>query len=448
MLKEAIADAKTIKETAIASAKSALEEAFTPQLTAMFAEKLNELEMDEEMEEESMNEMHGEEEEVDENFNLEELLAELSMEEEGQEPKMEGKDMEDKSLEEDLMLEEMSDEEIEELVMQVIDDMITSGKLMPGEGEEEGEEDMEDMEDMGGEEDIEDEEEVNIDEILAEMESEVKEGDCPSGVYYGNQCLDETKIRESDDCPSGVYYGMQCLDEAKLSKPLKITKGAKLKTPLKITKGLEEETVNEADASPMELFKLLMDPAKWEVASNVASQFLATPAGAATVGTILTSAAALPFIGPKIKEKFKDLIAKAEAAKKQKPTKEAKEMETEATNAEMEETINELRKELNEVNLLNAKLLYTNKIFKAKNLTESEKIKVLNTFDKAETVKEVRLVFETLTESFKTTTVKKNIIKESLGSASKTISTATPKQPIIEVNNAFARMQQLAGLKK
>ena len=115
---------------------------------------------------------------------------------------------------------------------------------------------------------------------------------------------------------------------------------------------------------------------------------------------------------------------------------------------EMEETINELKKELNEVNLLNAKLLYTNKIFKSKNLTESEKVKVLNTFDKAETVKEVKLVFETLNESFKTTTVKKNTIKESLGSASKTIGTATPKQPIIEVNNAFARMQQLAGLRK
>ena len=123
--------------------------------------------------------------------------------------------------------------------------------------------------------------------------------------------------------------------------------------------------------------------------------------------------------------------------------------ENKAGEEETEETIKELRNELNEVNLLNAKLLHTNKIFKSKNLTESEKIKVLNTFDKAETVKEVKLVFETLTESLKTTTVaKKNSIKESLGSASKTISTATPKQPIIESNEAFARMQRLAGLKK
>ena len=114
---------------------------------------------------------------------------------------------------------------------------------------------------------------------------------------------------------------------------------------------------------------------------------------------------------------------------------------------DLEETVGELKKELNEVNLLNAKLLYTNKIFKAKNLTESEKVKVLNTFDKAETVKEVKLVFETLTESFKTT-VKKNPIKESLGSASRSISSTQTKQPIIEVNDAFARMQKLAGLKK
>ena len=123
------------------------------------------------------------------------------------------------------------------------------------------------------------------------------------------------------------------------------------------------------------------------------------------------------------------------------------EVEETADTTEMEETINELRHELNEVNLLNAKLLYTNKIFKAKNLTESEKVKVLNTFDKAETVKEVKLVFETLAESFKAV-AKKAPIKESLGSASRSMASTQTKQPIIEVNDAFARMQRLAGLRK
>ena len=70
------------------------------------------------------------------------------------------------------------------------------------------------------------------------------------------------------------------------------------------------------------------------------------------------------------------------------------------------------------------------------------------TFDKAETVKEVKLVFETLAESLKTTVSKVSPIKESLGGASKTIAAAPKQEQIIEVNDAFARMQRLAGLRK
>jgi len=149
------------------------------------------------------------------------------------------------------------------------------------------------------------------------------------------------------------------------------------------------------------------------------------------------------------KAKGGDEAAKAEIVKAKDAAEKAIPTIKETDTKEMEETIAELRSELNEVNLLNAKLLYTNKIFKAKNLTESEKVKVLNTFDKAETVKEVKLVFETLTESLKASSIaKKNTIKESLGSASKTISAPVEtKQPIIEVNDAFARMRILAGLK-
>ena len=350
MLKEAIAEAKTIKETAIASAKAALEEAFTPQLTAMFAERLNEMELEEEAES------------MDENFSLEEILAELGVTED-EEMMAEG----DKS-DDDLMLEEMSDEDIEELVTQVIDDMIASGKLMAGEESEEDMEDMDmdmNMDDMGDEVEVEDEDEVKIDELLAEI-----------------------------------------LDE-------------------------EKEQLEEG-AGLADILNLIAN-GNFEAAANAAEQGLATAgAGAAALGTagLGIGAAALKAIRDFAKER------KAEKGN------------NDSTKKDLEETVNVLRKELNEVNLLNAKLLYTNKIFKAKNLTESEKVKVLNTFDKAETVKEVKLVFETLTESFKTT-VKKNSIKESLGSASKTIAAVAPKQEqIIEVNDAFARMQRLAGLRK
>lgn len=370
MLEEAIAEAKTIRETAIESAKIALEEAFTPQLTAMFAERLNELELEEKEEKDDTNEMYGMEEEgLEETFSLEELLAELD--EADKEAKAnEAKDMEkegQEKLDEDLMLEEMSDEEIEELVKSVIDDMIASGKLMAGEEAEDEDMDMDDM-DMGGEEEIEGEEEmeeidedINLEELLAEIDSEkeVKEG-------------------------------------------------------------------------------VIDDPATQQLVSQIADFFSISPDGAMQMIAALPAAViATAFAATPIKNAItvlkKKIGGKAEES---------------VNTTEMEETIAELRNELNEVNLLNAKLLYTNKIFKAKNLTESEKIKVLNTFDKAETVKEVKLVFETLTESFKATAAKKNPIKESLGSASRTIAPATPKQPIIEVNNAFARMQQLAGLKK
>jgi hypothetical protein len=113
---------------------------------------------------------------------------------------------------------------------------------------------------------------------------------------------------------------------------------------------------------------------------------------------------------------------------------------------EMEEQLDELRSELNEVNLLNAKLLYTNKIFRNKSLNETQKVKVLTAFDKATTKKEVELVYDTLLESLKVSTTKAPI-KESMGSASKVLGGTTSK-PIIE-NDAFARMRELAfGNKK
>jgi hypothetical protein len=123
--------------------------------------------------------------------------------------------------------------------------------------------------------------------------------------------------------------------------------------------------------------------------------------------------------------------------------KEAKKMEEQL--AEANKAINTIRAELNEVNLLNAKLLYTNKIFKARTLSESQKVKVLEAFDKAATIKEVKLVFEILSNSAKE---KKTSINESMfGGASKASGVAPTKKPILEVNDQFSRWQKLAGIK-
>jgi len=129
--------------------------------------------------------------------------------------------------------------------------------------------------------------------------------------------------------------------------------------------------------------------------------------------------------------------------------KKLKEMQAELDEAY--EALNKVKSEINEVNLLNSKLLYLNKVFKAKNLTESQKVKVLAAFDKATSKKEAQLVYETVMESLNNTNTTKHPVTESVrGMASKVISgTAnSTKQPIIEVNAAFERMQRLAGIKK
>jgi hypothetical protein len=108
-------------------------------------------------------------------------------------------------------------------------------------------------------------------------------------------------------------------------------------------------------------------------------------------------------------------------------------------------TIATLRSELNEINLLNAKLLYSNKIFKSKNMTESQKAKVLGAFDKAENVSEVKVVFETLNENFKP--AKKTVNEGVIGSASKATGIVKEaKQPIVESDEMVNRFKKLAGI--
>ena len=108
-------------------------------------------------------------------------------------------------------------------------------------------------------------------------------------------------------------------------------------------------------------------------------------------------------------------------------------------------TIKALKNELNEINLFNAKLMYVNKIFKAKNLSESQKTKVVSAFDRATSVKEVENTFRTLSESI-SAAPKKSSLKESVGFASKAMGNA-PARPIVEADAFVTRWQQLAGIK-
>ena len=123
--------------------------------------------------------------------------------------------------------------------------------------------------------------------------------------------------------------------------------------------------------------------------------------------------------------------------------------------AEIEEayrTIKSLKRTINEVNLLNAKLLFANKLFRAHNMTNEQKVKVIQTLDRTKSLREVKLVFSTLAENFKytpTNKTAKRTIRE--GIASKVIKSTAPKagkkliSESVQISNRF---KKLAGILK
>jgi hypothetical protein len=131
-------------------------------------------------------------------------------------------------------------------------------------------------------------------------------------------------------------------------------------------------------------------------------------------------------------------------------TNELEEVKSELTEAMS--TIKELKSTINEVNLLNAKLLYTNKLFRSYDLTNEQKMKVVETLDRTGNVREVKLVFSTLAESFKftgTTKKQKQTAKINESFASKPVASTAPKKEVInESTNAIAeRFKKLANIK-
>jgi hypothetical protein len=327
LLKEAIADAKAVKETAIANAKAALEESFAPRMREMLAAKLAEMDHDDEKTEKVEEAYSVEEEEtMKENYMEEkETMEEEKMEEE---------------LDLDALLKEL--EGMEENINQ------TGFPDKQGEHGNVAGQNVTEAEEMGEEED----EEIDLDNMpLKDLKSLIED------VIAELVAAGELEAGEN-------FEGEEGEEEEE-----------------------EEEGEDEAEMMMAEVKKM--------------------------------------------KKEMEE--AKKSKEKAEKDLKEAL------------DTVSTIKTELSEVNLFNAKLLYTNKIFKAKNLTESQKVKVLEAFDKATSIKETKLVFETLSEGLKE---KKSQVNESLlrGSASKPSGVAE-KKPILEVDNQFARWQKLAGIK-
>lgn len=133
---------------------------------------------------------------------------------------------------------------------------------------------------------------------------------------------------------------------------------------------------------------------------------------------------------------------------------ENKELKTELKKAYT--TVAEMKEKLQEMLVLNSKLLYANKIFRNFELTENQKNKVIENFDRATNVREAQIVFATIAESFQISTKRRKL---SESSASRVMG-STKSAEIISENNAHgaggstiindsfvARMQKLANIK-
>jgi hypothetical protein len=419
LLKEAIADAKAVKEVAITNAKAALEEAFTPHLKEMFEKKMKSMEEEDDLKEyaetqpdrdmDGDGDVDAEDAKAMSEAELEELLKELNEaeEEETEEKKSEKSEEEGEEEEEEIDLEEMTEEDLKKFIEEVVDEMIEAGELEAG---------HEGMEDEAG---AEMEPEMGAEEMPAEEEAPMME----------NQ-LSEIIDLSPDQIAMLPMYVASALTAI-------VGGGAALANKEEIANAVKKAIAMVSKKKGTEVTQEAFDPSMVDLSPD---QIAMLPTYVASVMTALISGGA----ALANKSEIANAVKKAIGMVSKKGTAVKAEGEHEEELQEAYKTIKTLRAELNEINLLNSKLLYTNKIFKAKNLSEAQKVKVLTAFDKAETVKEAKLVFETLQEGLEKV-VKKELVRENKGFASKAIG-SSPKQPVVDTNPMVDRFKKLAGL--
>jgi hypothetical protein len=389
LLKDAIADAKAVRETALANAKLALEEAFTPRLKSMLSKKIQS-EMEDAVDELEIDDMDGEdgeeEEAKDEMAGKSSYMGRDGEEmddedgEEAPEADMEA-DMEDDMGDEDDM--DMGDEDGEEEMEDEGVIEINGVKYAPVMEAEEDEE-AEEVDEMKDEDDDEMDEDLDLDEILKELE-EVDEAD---------------EVDEEVDQSSGIGSGDNKKGDVDKSSGIGTAGKAKM------TEAEDEDEAEEVDESE----KVEDDD---EVDEDI------------------------------------DLEEVIKALSEDEVTESTEEVVTlKGDLKEHRKVVRYLREKLNEVNLLNAKLLFTNKLFRAFGMTNEQKMKVVETFDRAKTLREIKLVYTTVAENFGNENIKPIKETRTKGSASKAVaSTKSTKQEIIsESDDMKQRFQKLANI--
>jgi len=417
LFKEAIAEAKSIREAAIINAKEALEESLTPQIKSLLAQRLAEME----------------EEEISENEELEgPFVAENEEEEdenkEGEEEEGAAEEAEGESEEEDIDIAEMSVEELKDLIRGIVGQMVDKDgdHDMDDHGMEEPAGDMAPKDDLMSAE----EEEIDLDEILRELEGQDKT------EMSSKTAREATRLSEQDD--DYKYFDEEGMGGFKIGN----VEGT---TVYSMEDSSVEDTVFYALESGADIQFLAIEVAGEEMtADEIQQEYNVSPELAQFLAADIQSELSEGVRNPLRESKLKKSVSKNRLTNTVQPA---------AKRADLKEalkTIEVLKNELQEVNLLNAKLLYINKLFKtAKTLSESQKANIIATFDKAATVKEAQLVFESLKSTINAKQAAP--IRESkLGMASASAAARPTKKPeiIAEVSDAVKRMQKLAGIIK
>jgi hypothetical protein len=354
LLKEAIADAKAVKETALANAKIALEEAFTPRLQSMLSHKIaeeledEEVPMEEEEEFATTDEYMGEEDEMGE---------ELPVEEE----------------------DEMGGEfETEEPVEEDDDEMGAEFET-----EEPAEEDDDEMGDL------------DLESIIRELEGEMEEEPVSEEEEENPEITELKKIRE------------------RVSKRLQELESSEIGAGDNKVANYDSETEDEQGTG----------------------EFFEEEGGDEEVDLNEVIKALREMNGEEPADEEEGGMTEEEAEEMKSDLEEAYKV------------IKSLKNTINEVNLLNAKLLYTNKLFRNFDLNEKQKVKVVENFDRASSLREVKLVFATLGENLNVAKKsQKRFVRESF--ASKPTKGTKPAGIITEGSSLATRFQKLANIKK
>jgi len=197
-------------------------------------------------------------------------------------------------------------------------------------------------------------EEINLDELLESLKKEIAEDEEKETIE------EDTKLKSSG---IGGKPGASNKPASGASSSSKIESGGLTDN------GVPEGKVEAKDATTAK---------RPNEAKNATSTNLSTPKLGGTSGPALK--AARPNSGGDFES-----TAKLSEAKQ--------------TIKEQSDAINYLKNELNEINLLNAKLLYTNKLFKENSINGEQKLRIVEMFDLAKNIREVKMQFASITEA-------------------------------------------------